>query len=67
MDLLLGQGIGSRLLTKVENWLAGCGCRRLWLSTDVDTGLRAYAFYRSHGWEDDRIESGMRYMAKTVA
>lgn len=62
----LGQGVGSRLLTTVESWLCENGCRRLWLTTDVDTKLRAYAFYRSHGWEDDRIDAGMRYMAKTV-
>jgi len=62
----LGQGVGSRLLTTVENWLHESGCRRLWLTTDVDTTLRAYAFYRSHGWEDDRIENGMRYMVKTM-
>ncbi len=62
----LGQGVGSRLLTTVESWLRESGCRRLWLTTDVDTTLRAYAFYRSHGWEDDRIDKGMRYMAKTV-
>ena len=63
----LGQGIGSRLLTAVEKWLRESGCRRLWLTTDLDATLRAYAFYRSHGWEDDRIENGMRYMAKAIA
>ena len=63
----LGRGIGSRLLTTVENWLRECGCTRLWLTTDVDTSLRAYAFYRSHGWVDERIDNGLRYMVKTYS
>ncbi|NLF38087.1 GNAT family N-acetyltransferase [bacterium] len=58
------RGIGSELLEKVEQWLLSEGCAGLWLTTDVDTTLRAYAFYRKHGWEDDRIENGLRYMRK---
>jgi len=57
-------GIGSRLLQLTEEWLRQCGCRRLWLTTDLDTSLRAYSFYLKHGWKDDRIEDGLRYMAK---
>lgn len=60
----IGRGIGSRLLALVEEWLWSCGCDELWLTTDLDTKLRAYSFYRKHGWEDDRIEDGLRYMKK---
>ncbi len=60
----VGRGIGHRLLTLVEAWLAAEGCARLWLTTDVDPSLKAYHFYRQHGWVDDRIEDDMRYMVK---
>ena len=60
----IGRGIGSRLLRAVEQWLAESGCDRLWLTTDVDQALKAYDFYRSHGWQDDRIEDGLRFMGK---
>jgi len=62
----VGQGIGARLLDEVEKWLQESGCGRLWLTTEIDEGLKAYGFYRRHGWQDDRIENGMRYMVKYV-
>lgn len=62
----IGRGIGSALLRRVEDWLKAEGCTRLWLTTDIDPSLKAYAFYRQHGWEDDRIEDGVRYMIKVV-
>jgi hypothetical protein len=37
----------------------------LWLTTDLDTRLRAYSFYKKHGWSDSKIENGLRYMRKT--
>jgi len=58
------QGIGGKLLTLVEEWLFSQGCARIWLTTDIDTKLRAYSFYLNHCWLDDRIEDGMRYMIK---
>ena len=36
------RGIGCALLEKVETWLFSEGCPGLWLTTDVDTRLRAY-------------------------
>lgn len=63
----VGRGLGSRLLREVEGWLAAQGWRRIWLTTDPDTSLKAYAFYRQHGWKDDRVENGDRYMIKDVA
>jgi len=63
----IGKGIGSALLRKVEEWLKEKGCHRLWLTTDIDRSLKAYRFYRDHGWEDDRIEGGMLYMTKDVS
>lgn len=60
----LGRGIGSQLLRAVEAWLGEQGWDRIWLTTDTDVSLRAYTFYRQHGWVDDRIEGGDRYMVK---
>ncbi len=60
----INKGIGSGLLRLVEDWLWESGCAELWLTTDVDTRLRAYSFYRKNGWEDDRVEDGLRYMKK---
>jgi ribosomal protein S18 acetylase RimI-like enzyme len=57
-----GRGIGGRLITLVEEWLAASGCTRAWLTTDIDTELRAYGFYRKRGWTDWKIERGMRWM-----
>lgn len=58
------KGIGSRLIRQVEDWLWQSGCNELWLTTDVDTKLRAYSFYRKHGWDDSGIRGGLRYMKK---
>ena len=63
----IGQGIGSALLRRVEDWLVANGCARLWLTTDLDAGLKAYRFYRQHGWRDDRIENDLRYMVKDIS
>jgi GNAT superfamily N-acetyltransferase len=60
----IGRGIGGELLQRVEAWLFAQGCNRLWLTTDIDPSLKAYGFYRRHGWEDDRIADGLRYMVK---
>ena len=60
------RGIGSELMRRVEAWLAENGCRNLWLTTDLDTRLRAYSFYRHRGWEDWKEEGGMRYLRKHV-
>jgi GNAT superfamily N-acetyltransferase len=62
----VGRGIGARLLHAVEAWLEAAGCRRLWLTTDVDPALKAYGFYLHHGWLDERIDAGTRYMTKRV-
>lgn len=63
----IGRGIGGELLRRVEADLAAGGWARLWLTTDVDPTLKAYGFYRHHGWRDERIENGLRYMVKDVA
>jgi ribosomal protein S18 acetylase RimI-like enzyme len=57
-----GKGIGGKLMALAEEWLAASGCERAWLSTDLDTALRAYGFYRKRGWADWKIERGNRYM-----
>jgi len=63
----IGQGIGSALLRRVEDWLQANGCTQLWLTTDIDTKLKAYTFYLQHGWRDDRVEDGLRYMVKDTS
>jgi ribosomal protein S18 acetylase RimI-like enzyme len=60
----IGRGIGGALLEKAEAWLFSEGCSELWLTTDLDTRLRAYLFYKKHGWRDWKIENGLRYMKK---
>ena len=57
-----GKGIGGRLMALTKEWLAASGCTRAWLTTDLDTTLRAYGFYRKHGWTDWKIEKRMRWM-----
>lgn len=59
-----GQGIGGQLITKVEAWLKSKGCRSIWLTTDMDTSLRAYGFYLKQGWQDLKIEHDLRFMVK---
>ena len=46
------KGIGNSLMALAEEWLWASGCNRAWLTTDVDTKLRAYGFYRNRGWVD---------------
>ena len=57
-----GKGAGGRLMALAEDWLAASGCTRAWLTTDPDTTLRAYGFYRKRGWIDWKIERGLRWM-----
>lgn len=57
-----GNGVGGRLMALAEDWLAATGCTRAWLTTDVDTALRAYGFYRKRCWTDWKIERGLRWM-----
>jgi GNAT superfamily N-acetyltransferase len=57
-----GRGVGGRLMELVSRWLLACGCTRAWLTTDLDTSLRAYGFYRRYGWTDWKVERGLRYM-----
>ena len=57
-----GKGVGGRLMALAEEWLAASGCKRAWLTTDLDTTLRAYGFYRKRDWTDWKIERGLRWM-----
>jgi ribosomal protein S18 acetylase RimI-like enzyme len=56
------RGIGGELMRLAEDWLWSCGCEHAWLTTDVDTELRAYGFYRHRGWIDWKVEAGLRWM-----
>lgn len=62
----INRGIGSRLLSMVERWLFANGNDRIWLTTDIDTKLRAYSFYRKNGWRDSEVKDGLRYMVKSA-
>ena len=57
-----GKGIGARLMTHAEAWLWSAGFGRAWLTTDLDTTLRAYGFYRNRGWLDWKVDGGIRWM-----
>jgi ribosomal protein S18 acetylase RimI-like enzyme len=57
-----GMGVGGRLMALAEAWLTESGCQRAWLTTDLDTTLRAYGFYRKRGWTDWKMERGLRWM-----
>ncbi|MCR9277440.1 MAG: GNAT family N-acetyltransferase [Pseudomonadaceae bacterium] len=61
-----GRGIGGELLGNVEHWLKSQGCKKVWLTTDINPDLRAYGFYLSRGWEDWKIEHGLRFMSKSL-
>ena len=56
------KGVGGRLMALAGEWLTASGCKRAWLTTDLDTTLRAYGFYRKLGWTDWKIERGLRWM-----
>ena len=57
-----GRAIGNTLMGQAEQWLWQQGCSRAWLTTDIDTALRAYGFYRQRGWTDWKIDDGLRWM-----
>ena len=57
-----GNGVGGRLMALAEEWLSASGCTRAWLTTDLDTRLRAYGFYSKRGWTDWKVERGLRWM-----
>ena len=59
-----GKGVGRTLLGLVEDWLFSEGWEELWLTTDLDEGLRAVGFYKHLGWSDWKIEDGDRFMRK---
>lgn len=59
-----GMGIGTGLMGRVEGWLWSLGWREIWLTTDTDTSLRAYGFYRARGWKDWKVEDGDLFMRR---
>ena len=59
-----GNGLGGKLMDLTEAWLWSTGCTRAWLTTDMDTTLRAYGFYRKRGWVDWKVEDGVRWMER---
>jgi len=45
-----GRGIGKKVLALVRDWLFSAGHKEIWLLATPDPRLRAYEFYRLHGW-----------------
>jgi GNAT superfamily N-acetyltransferase len=59
-----GRGIGSKLLNLAENWLWEIGWKEIWLWTSPDSRLRAYSFYKKHGWVDAEVRRNRRILKK---
>lgn len=55
-----GNGIGTRLLSHVVEWLRSTGLQRPWLAASPDPRIRAHGFYRAIGWQaiGRRLENG---------
>ena len=62
----INQKIGSQLLKMAEVWLADSGWKRFWLTTDTNKKLRAYSFYKKHGWNEYKVENGILFMEKII-
>ncbi len=63
----INQKIGSRLLQLAETWLTENKLKRFWLTTDADKKLRAYSFYKKHGWNEYKQLNDILYMEKIIA
>jgi len=59
-----GRGIGSRLLSLVEEWLWSLAWKEIWLWTSADERLRAFAFYTAQGWCKHELKDGNLYLRK---
>jgi GNAT superfamily N-acetyltransferase len=59
-----GKGIGSQLLSLVEEWLWSLGWKELWLWTNPDPKMRAFTFYLRRGWTASESKDGELYMIK---
>ena len=46
-----GNGIGTRLLSHVVEWLRSMGFQQPWLAASPDPRIRAHGFYRALGWQ----------------
>ena len=53
-----GKGVGGKLMALAEDWLAASGCKRAWLTTDLDTTLRTTRLLSQAGL--DRLEMSKR-------
>jgi ribosomal protein S18 acetylase RimI-like enzyme len=62
----INQKIGSNLLLLAEKWLEDNNLKRFWLTTDTDKKLRAYSFYKKHGWNEFKTENGILFMEKII-
>jgi GNAT superfamily N-acetyltransferase len=55
-----GNGIGTRLLLHVVEWLRTSGSQQPWLAASPDPRIRAHGFYRALGWQPNgrSLENG---------
>jgi GNAT superfamily N-acetyltransferase len=58
------KGIGSQLLVLVEDWRWSLDWKELWLWTNPDPKMRAFAFYLHRGWSASETKDGQLYMKK---
>jgi ribosomal protein S18 acetylase RimI-like enzyme len=45
------QGLGKKLMFRLQNWLFASGHKKLWLWSNPSNKVRAYGFYRKLGWQ----------------
>jgi GNAT superfamily N-acetyltransferase len=45
------QGIGKKLMTRLQNWLWTFDHKELWLWSNPSSKVRAHGFYRRLGWQ----------------
>ena len=62
----LREGVSDRnCLTSSKVGFGATRWKEIWLWTSLDTQLRAYSFYKKHGWFDAEVRTNQRIMKKS--
>ena len=62
------RGIGSALLSWLEQGLLAHGIKQAWLATEADASFRAHGFYERLGWEPrELMDDGQRKYTKKLS